>query len=121
MTAAREAPDDREEKFFRLIAFHAGPWVYAIRCGDFVKIGTTRNVRKRLTELQMGNPWVLTLIAAVQGGREREREFHAALAEEGVERCGEWFRLSGRYRPLRLGLEDAADAEFERLMESIDA
>ena len=48
--------------------------IYFIRCGDFVKIGTGEKPSKRLTELQVGNPFSLEIIGVTHGGVAEERE-----------------------------------------------
>lgn len=65
-----------------------GPQVYFIRLGPYVKIGTTINVRRRLTDLslQIGH-----LMATVDGGRPIERQIHQKYAH--LSTFGEWFYL----------------------------
>ncbi|OMB79275.1 hypothetical protein A5743_14320 [Mycolicibacterium conceptionense] len=66
--------------------------VYFITDGSgHVKIGSARDVRVRLEELQIGNPAELTVLADQPGGLPRERELHRRFAEHRVR--GEWFRL----------------------------
>ncbi|MFJ6486308.1 GIY-YIG nuclease family protein [Streptomyces sp. NPDC091682] len=54
-----------------------------------VKIGTSVNPKKRLKELQTGNPERLELRWCTSGGRELETMLHQAFAAHRVE--GEWF------------------------------
>lgn len=57
-----------------------------------VKVGWADNPRKRLHNLQCGNPCELVLLAITPGDRSEEARAHAALRERWVR--GEWFRLS---------------------------
>jgi len=55
-----------------------------------VKIGwTVRDVRKRLTALQIGNPVRLSVLGEATGPRELEGRLHLRLFEHRV--GGEWF------------------------------
>jgi hypothetical protein len=70
--------------------------VYLIRVVDtnMVKIGYTTNpVRHRMSQLQVGNPNALEILALVETPRykEIERELHQLLANRRVR--GEWFNL----------------------------
>jgi len=56
---------------------------------NLVKIGVAANVTKRLTQLQGGNPYPLSLVATVRGNIS-ERRLHQTLAALRVR--GEWFR-----------------------------
>jgi len=55
-----------------------------------IKIGTTKNLTKRLKALRAGSPVRLRLVGAVRGGHHLERILHMAFAPL---RCGrsEWF------------------------------
>lgn len=74
--------------------------IYFIECQDphyengLVKIGYTRTVKScklRLTDLQIGCPYPLKLIALVPKGTQRmERELHKAFSDLKVR--GEWFK-----------------------------
>lgn len=68
-----------------------GPFVYFIRCGDFIKIGWTQNhPRRRLGRLQTGSPLRMQLVGFVRGGERLEQDLHK-LFRRDRER-GEWFR-----------------------------
>jgi hypothetical protein len=64
------------------------PVVYFIRNGDRVKIGTTRNLRGRVTTLSLRPENVLLTI---YGGADVERELHARFRDLRVGNT-EWFR-----------------------------
>ena len=68
-------------------------WVYIIRSGDFVKIGITDDVERRLCSLQIGNPVKLVLMAKFKtwDASRIESELHDRLG--GHRERGEWFRL----------------------------
>jgi hypothetical protein len=70
--------------------------VYAIRAGDFVKIGLARDARQRLGELQTSNPLRLSLIFTVHVAGECalavERAAHRHAKNHHV--SGEWFSLT---------------------------
>ena len=64
--------------------------IYFIRCQDYVKIGTTTgDVRLRVQQLQMCNPYPLELIATMEGGREIEQQIHALFVHR--HKRGEWY------------------------------
>lgn len=63
--------------------------VYFIKCKQYVKIGHASDVSKRLSELQIGCPFPLKLMAVIPGDRRLERAFHEALHAWRVR--GEWF------------------------------
>lgn len=69
--------------------------VYFIQCGEFIKIGRTRNrVQRRLAELRCGNPYPLTLLATVAAHRSElvnlEASYHGRFA--AYHHRDEWFR-----------------------------
>lgn len=57
--------------------------------GGQIKIGWTAHVRRRLSELQPGNPHPLKIIATMPGGQKDERKLHLRFAWLRV--YGEWF------------------------------
>jgi len=69
-----------------------------------IKIGTTKDLRRRLRVLRAGSPVRLRLIAMVRGGRDLERMLHLAFASLRRGRT-EWFepgeRLVSYVRGLR--------------------
>ena len=68
-----------------------------------VKIGTSRDPRGRLKELQSGNPNPLRILATFQGGRLMEQHLHRVLGRFRV--AGEWFDF-GEANPIHF-VEDA--------------
>lgn len=55
-----------------------------------IKIGTTHDVKIRLSSLQSGSPYNLSLLGVISGGRVRESEIHSKFNYLKV--SGEWFR-----------------------------
>lgn len=72
--------------------FEAGrEMVYFIHAPEVhrVKIGTTTDIDKRLSQMQTGSPTQLRVIKLLPGGRDEERRWHHRFAEKRIE--GEWF------------------------------
>lgn len=70
--------------------------IYFVRRGDDgpVKIGSARNVTKRLNDLQVANAEPLRLLAVYTAPARFERELHDYLAADRI--GGEWFAPSER-------------------------
>jgi len=64
-----------------------------IKCGPYVKIGVTDNIKVRLTSLQSSNPYPIKLIGLWKGEGHREEAWHKAL--EHCKQTGEWYKLGG--------------------------
>jgi hypothetical protein len=67
-------------------------YIYFVQARDDgpIKIGTTRShPKKRLSHIQTGCPWPITLLGVIEGDVCREKEFHATLAPYRTN--GEWF------------------------------
>lgn len=65
-------------------------FVYFIRSGDGpIKIGYSKNVQRRLKDLQTISPYPLSILATYPGCPSDERRFHRLFAEHRLE--GEWF------------------------------
>jgi hypothetical protein len=67
-------------------------YVYFLRCGDYVKVGRSRDPRKRLAMLSASVPYPCELLLVISGPPSLERELHH-LFREARERY-EWFALS---------------------------
>lgn len=67
-------------------------YVYFIDAGDLVKIGTTKDISKRLYTLQTGSPVRLTMIGFIAGTEKDEKELHARFSS--YRSHGEWFNKS---------------------------
>jgi hypothetical protein len=66
--------------------------VYFIQQGDTgpIKIGTSRDVKKRLSALQASSPVPLRLLRTIHGERSREQNLHGQFKH--LRMTGEWFR-----------------------------
>ena len=58
---------------------------------NYVKIGITSRIDKRLVCLQIGNPRMLYVVAQWEGTKAEETTLHESLADFG--QSGEWFKL----------------------------
>lgn len=67
------------------------PAVYFVRNGDRVKIGTSTNVRNRMSSLSLRTEDIAVLLT---GGRYAEQAFHKQFAEQRVGNT-EWFHCTG--------------------------
>lgn len=67
--------------------------VYIVRCGEFVKIGTTGNFRSRLRSIRAATPHPISVLFTFAGGVPEERELHNRFAAH--KHHYEWFRLEG--------------------------
>lgn len=114
-------------------------WVYFVLCERLmlVKIGWSLYPAARLVQLQQGFPYLLEIVAALPGGKDREAFMHKTYAKQRER--GEWFRLTksladhidvARYQhgpapwpvpaPVVLTPEEIADDERIRLMKIKD-
>jgi hypothetical protein len=84
---------DAYEKWWRK---SARPQVYFIgsraEMTALVKIGYTIDVESRLSNLQVGNPISLSILATVDGGKNVEASYHMRFASQRRE--GEWFVIN---------------------------
>lgn len=64
--------------------------IYFIKHTDFVKIGFTDNILKRLSQLQVSCPIKLEVLALIDGVGSDERLLHEQFTKHNSE-CGEWF------------------------------
>jgi hypothetical protein len=71
--------------------------VYFVRAVDKVKIGFTRDVERRISELQTASPVDLELLGTLPGSALTERRLHKRFSAHRVNR--EWFR----YEPPIIG------------------
>lgn len=67
--------------------------VYIVKAGDFIKVGVTEDIERRMKTLQAGCPLAVELIHTIpHASRETESEFHRRLAEHHL--WYEWFKLT---------------------------
>ena len=71
-------------------------YIYIIKCHEYYKIGIATRVNKRLSELQVGNPYKIELVERFEIDPHYilsfERRLHAILGGWNVR--GEWFELN---------------------------
>ena len=67
-------------------------WIYFIQCKNYIKIGRTNNIVKRMVEIQCFNPFTLKLLLVFKGGSKKETSLHARFRKDRIR--GEWFILS---------------------------
>lgn len=70
-----------------------GRVVYFIQRGNYVKVGFTDDVARRLQQLASSSPETVVLLTTVPGGRCLEAALHDAFRELRV--SGEWFHHRG--------------------------
>lgn len=58
----------------------------------FIKIGTARNFRQRLDQLQRASPYRLKVVRTLPGGKTEERAIHERFA--AARERGEWFNAT---------------------------
>jgi hypothetical protein len=70
-------------------------YIYILRCHTFYKIGIASDVKQRICQLQIGNPYKIELVECfeidAQYVAKIEKDLHRVLRNKNV--SGEWFRL----------------------------
>lgn len=100
--------------------------VYFIRAGDFVKVGVTVDIHRRMHTLSTASPIELELLGVIEGDAEYERHVHAVLAEFHHRR--EWFRaepdllaaISGIARPVDVVMAEAMGPRVRAMFDGVD-
>jgi hypothetical protein len=67
-------------------------FIYVMECGGYYKVGWSAVPRIRLSCIQTGNPFPVTLVGVTEGSQLNEAEWHEALKGKRVR--GEWFALT---------------------------
>lgn len=69
-------------------------YVYLLKCQDFYKIGIATDVHKRISGMQTGSPFTISLVASVEVDNPLalEKELHAMYSHRHHRR--EWFALT---------------------------
>lgn len=72
-----------------------GTYVYFIGNVDegYVKIGYSNNPEKRVTGVQTGTPFVVSILAVFPGNRDTETILHDRFSHLRTRDRGEWFRI----------------------------
>lgn len=88
------APSRLEHALNYRLATNRNDFVYVIKCCEFTKIGIAYDVKLRMSQMQIGNPFKLTLLASWRSPNAiaEEEEIHAFF--ESKRERGEWFKLS---------------------------
>lgn len=79
-------------------------FIYAIRCGEFVKIGYATNPWKRRLQIRLCNPYPCDMLGFSPGALVDEKSLHSKFA--AYHHRGEWFRLEGLVAEFVAGLEN---------------
>ena len=82
-------------------------YIYFIRREDDIgpiKIGSTRNIKDRLSGIQTGNPYKLKIIKTIYGERWLEVEYHKKF--DNLRLTGEWFKPEKRLLDFILNVEE---------------
>lgn len=102
-------------------------YVYAIRCGDWIKIGMSMDTDERLSTLRAHSPHPMTLVARRQcpnapAAKSLERRAHQILWSQ--RQHGEWFVEAGPDDPVEVLLgvydDEARRRGWETPAEQID-
>ncbi len=91
--------------------------LYFIKCGDYVKIGTSRSVKDRIDQLQTGNPQEIEVLAVFEEQAFREYAIHKTFVHLNIR--GEWFRYTEEIENYLKVLEQR-EYEFKHWDEIID-
>lgn len=91
--------------------------VYFMRCGKYIKIGTSTNIHRRLASIQKSGGVLMPagldfpsteLVAAIHGDHRRERDLHAKFSH--LHHTGEWFTEAPELTEYINELKEAGDA-----------
>jgi hypothetical protein len=74
----------------------AASFIYFMTAGNKVKIGVSRNPRRRLDDLKTGSSRMVSIRYVTPGDRTKEKELHKLFAEHRVN--GEWFLFATAIR-----------------------
>lgn len=98
----RETPGTPEFATAYEAALNATPpdpdrsFVYFALAGNRVKIGHSKDPRRRIATLKTGTPQKVRIYYATPGGKQLERSLHEMFADDRVN--GEWFVWSSRIK-----------------------
>lgn len=73
--------------------------------GGVVKIGTTKNVKSRISTLRVSSPFKLRLLGVIPGGHRCERRIHRVFKDYRA--SGEWFLFTP---PVKQKISDLVEA-----------
>lgn len=68
--------------------------IYAVMAEEtgFIKFGYTANITKRISQMQTGCPFTLTLLTSCKGNKAAESWIHWRLCKAQAFQRGEWFK-----------------------------
>lgn len=93
------------------------PWVYGIRSGDFIKVGSAWDIEARFKQLQLGNPHRMSICMRqmCEEARWLEIRMHQLLSEHAHRR--EWFVADVKLvkAALREALDDLAEKRLKQI------
>ena len=87
-----------------------GPFVYFMRCGGKIKIGYSKDPRKRADGLQTGTADKIRIICTISGDRALERRLHEKFKAQRI--SGEWFAYKGALYEFLTALEPEPEREI---------
>lgn len=70
--------------------------IYFIKHGNFIKIGYSENIKKRLKSLQTACPEKLELLFSISGTMETEKRLQRKFKQYNC--SGEWFNFDGKLK-----------------------
>lgn len=70
-------------------------WVYLLRCGWHHKIGKSKDVRQRVSDMQTANPYLIELVCAIWADNMAVVEGMLHREYRSYRENGEWFEFSG--------------------------
>jgi hypothetical protein len=85
-------------------------FVYFVLCNDeFIKIGVSASPAERLKDMQVGNPYALSLEYFEEGSFSEESRYHHTFRNHRTQ--GEWFAYHGK---LKKWVDEQRDAQQKR-------
>jgi len=66
--------------------------VYFLKLNEFVKIGFSDDVLKRISQIQTSSPYKIEVMSVIHGDYDKEKELHKLFKQYRA--SGEWFYLS---------------------------
>ena len=80
---------------------HNNEDLYMLKCGPYIKIGATNNIKQRLTQIRANCPYEVLLVGYWKGEGHRERSWHDAL--HAIKVRGEWFLPDATHEKCSIG------------------
>lgn len=89
-------PVEKKRSAYDYLCSHSWDrYLYAIGSDNYIKIGTTKNIKRRLAEIQTYVPFKVELMTIVHGSLYMEGQLHILL--KPFQLHGEWFRLPEQF------------------------